>query len=140
MCPQIGIMAGVTGLYRVQALSLQPLNDRPSSPILQMGHRNRPARSMHNTGHSGECRQSLFHERRAPATQKTIERIVEAGSPSVAYNGPSDVRPADGPAPGLVEHGLEWKIDTEPLELIHHFPGPSQPVGPAPLEKGLQLG
>jgi hypothetical protein len=136
----VGIVAGVAGFHRVQALGFEPLDHGAGAAFLQMRDRDHSTSLMHHSSHGGKRGQGLVYEGRSPTPQKTIEGIIEARGSAVANDGTSHMGSTHRATAGFLEYALERKIDAKSPQLFHHLTCPSQPVVAAALEKLLQGG
>src|SRR5215216_4747344 len=81
--PQVGIVAWVPSLDRVQALSLESFNDLAGTAFLQVRDRDHTSAGMDNGCHLGKAGQRLLHERRAAPSNQPVEGIVGVGGPAM---------------------------------------------------------
>lgn len=104
---QIGVMAGVSRLYRVQSFAFETLDESPGATFLEMGYRDQAARAMDYFSDGAELRQRLLDESRPAAPDEPIKSIVRVDGPPVPHDRPRHVRPSDR-APGrFLKHAVE---------------------------------
>jgi hypothetical protein len=138
--PKIRVVAGVPGLHRVQALSLEPLDEGAGSPLLQVRDRHQAAGRVHQLGNDAELGQRLFHEGGPAPADVAVERVAEIRGAAVPDDGAGHVGPPDRTTGRLVEYAFEREVHPQPLEVLDHLPGSPHPIGPAANQEGFQLG
>src|SRR5687768_17385432 len=118
--PHVGVVAGVPGLDRIEALVLQPLYEGTGAPILQVRHRDEPTHGMNQLRYLTERGQHLLDERRTPAADVPVEGLRHAECPAATDDRPRHVRSADRAAARLAQHVVEVERHAHAPQPVHH--------------------
>jgi hypothetical protein len=137
---EIGVMTRVPRLDCVQPFMLQPLEEGPGAPFLQVGHRHHAPGGMHNLGHGVKRRQRFFNERRSAAADETVKGIAGIFGAAMPNDRPRNVGPAHRPAGRFLQHGFKWSLYAQFLEPLHHLPRAAHAICTAALQERVQLG
>jgi hypothetical protein len=136
--PEVGIVTRMPGFDGVETLSLEPLDESPSAPLLQVSYRYQASGGMDQLRDGAKLGEGLLHERGTAAAEKAIERVVGVDRPTVANDRASHVGPAHCTARGLQEYAVEGDLNAQTLEVLHHLLSPAHSVGPATLEEAIK--
>jgi hypothetical protein len=136
---QVGIMARMPGLHRVQSLRLKSLDHGPGAAFLQVSHRDNTSGSMHHLGHRPERGKGLLHECGTPSSNETIEGIARIGRSAMADDRSRNMRSPNRATAWLLQHALKRQVYPQPLELLNHLLGSAHSISPAAFQKGLQV-
>ena len=137
---ELGRVAGVAGLERVESLALEPLEERARAPLLDVRDRDHPPHRVHQLGDLAEGRERLVDERGPAAANVAVECVGHIDGAALGHDGPRHVRPPHRGAVRLPEHVVEFERDAEPLKPGHHLTPAADAIGAAALEERLQLG
>src|SRR5262249_53874326 len=133
-----GRVTRVPNFYRVDAFVLETLEHLATAAILGMGERGDAAGAANERRHLGDLREGLGNVSRTAATQKAVERLVEALDDTPRQQGTSDVRPAHGGPSGLgIEIGA-GEHDAEPGEEDEYALAALRAGFPSPVQEGRE--
>src|SRR5690349_23585945 len=118
---QVAVVAGVPDLDGVQALTLEALEERAGAPLLEVGHRDHPTDAVHHLGDLAEGGQDLLHEGGTAPPDVAVERVGDVDGPALPDDGPRNMRPSHGAAPGLPQDVIEVERDAEVLQSGDHL-------------------
>jgi hypothetical protein len=136
---KVRVMAWMARLYRVEPLAFEPLDEASSSPFLQVSNGNQATGSVDQFRDIPELGKCFLHECRTAAAQEAVKRFTQICRPAVADDGACHMGTANCPAGGFLENTLEREIHSKSLQVLNHFLGSAHPIGPAALEKCLNL-